>query len=125
MVPLLKRDLLHAPAFFADQLFELLQQFGADAGGVVGEIDQISFAIFKNLKTEFIAPVMRGEQSVQGLDAALVAFLVACGAQDDGHLLRRMFLVLVLFYQRHIHGLKNRFAAFFGLFQSLRHLPTL
>jgi len=56
--PLLKRNLFHAPAFFAHQLFHTFEQFGADARGVTGEIDQVALAVFKDLKAEFIAAVI-------------------------------------------------------------------
>src|SRR6266542_2728216 len=84
---LLKYDLLHTPAFFANQIFQLSQKLGADAGGVVGEIYEIAFVVFKNMETEFIAPMIACQVAVQGLDAAFVAFMIASGAQGDGQLL--------------------------------------
>ena len=56
---------------------------GTDAGGVVGEVDQVPLAVFENLEAEFVPPVVRGHESVQGFDAALVAFVVAGGTQGQ------------------------------------------
>ena len=74
---LLKRDRFHAPGFFVHQLAQAVEQLGADAGGVVREVDEMSLAVLKNLKAELVAAVIRDECAVQGLDAALVAVMVA------------------------------------------------
>ena len=55
---LLEGDLFHAPAFLAHQFFQSFHQFRADASGVIGEIDQMSPAIFENLEAKFIAAVI-------------------------------------------------------------------
>jgi hypothetical protein len=38
---LLKRNLFHTPAFLTHELLQAFEHFGADARGVVGEIDQV------------------------------------------------------------------------------------
>ena len=64
------------PAFFAHQFLEPLQQFRANACGIVREINQVGLAILKDLEGELITSMMRDQRAVQGLDAALVAFVV-------------------------------------------------
>jgi len=93
---LLKRNLLHAPVLFAHQLLQAFEQFGADARSVVGEVDQVSLAVLEDLEAELVASVIRDQRAIERLDAALVAVPVAGGAQEDGDLLGRMVLVLVL-----------------------------
>ena len=74
---LLKRDRFHAPGFFVHQLAQAVEQLGADARGVVGEVDEMPLAVLKDLEAELVAAMIRNERAVQGLDAALVAVVVA------------------------------------------------
>ncbi len=73
---LLKRNLFHAPAFLAYQLFQPGEQFGAETCGVVGKIYQVAFAILENLETEFVTAMIGDQCAIERFDAALVAFLV-------------------------------------------------
>ena len=67
---LLEGNLFHAPAFLSHQFLQAVQDFCADPGRVVGEIDQVAFAIFINLKAESVAP-MEGDQCAKDrLDGA-------------------------------------------------------
>ncbi len=51
---------------------------GAYPSRIVGEINQVPLTILKNLKTETIPPVKRNQRTKDGLDPALVTFLIAC-----------------------------------------------
>jgi hypothetical protein len=66
---LLVSNLFDAPGFFADQLFQAVEHIGDDARGVVGEVDQVAFAVFKNLELETVLAVRRDQNPVDVLDA--------------------------------------------------------
>ena len=112
----LKRNWFHAPGFFVHQLAQAVEQLGADARGLVGEVHEVPLAVLKDLEAELVAAVIRDERAVQGFDAALVAVVVARRAQGDGDLLRRMFLVFIFFYQGDIQRRRKwRLVLVFGL----------
>ena len=90
---LLQQNRFDAPAFVADHFLQAREQFGTDARGVAGEVDQMSLAAFKNLERELVAPVEGDQRSINRLDASLVNFIIMAGTQDDRDLLRRVFAV--------------------------------
>ncbi len=61
---LLEHNRFDPPAFFAHQLLEPFEKFGADACGVIGEIDQVPVAVLKNLKAKLVTAVMRDQCAV-------------------------------------------------------------
>ena len=87
---LLESNLFHAPTFLPHQLHQALQYFIADPRSIVRKIDQMSLAILEDLKTKAIAPMEGNQCAIDGLDPALITFLVTGRAQHHCDLLRRM-----------------------------------
>jgi len=92
---LLVRDRLNADVLFAYHPLELIQQFGAQVGGIVGKFDQVPAPVLENVQGEMIPAGIRDERPMQAADAALVAEGVIAGTQDGGDHLRGMIGIQV------------------------------
>jgi hypothetical protein len=62
-------NLFYSPRLFTHELLEPVEHIGDDARGVVGEVDQVAFAVFKNLELETVLAMRRDQNPVDVLDA--------------------------------------------------------